>query len=54
MKILLIRPARAPLTAGGEDIHLYEPLAREPLAAGVAADRSPSIDLIVRSGGMGQ
>jgi len=29
MKILLIQPAKAPLTVGGEDIHLYEPLALE-------------------------
>jgi hopanoid C-3 methylase len=43
MKILLIQPAKAALTAGGEDIHLYEPLALEYLAAGVAADHDVRI-----------
>jgi radical SAM superfamily enzyme YgiQ (UPF0313 family) len=43
MKILLIQPAKAPLTVGGEDIHLYEPLALEYLAAGVAADHDVRI-----------
>lgn len=36
MKILLIEPAKAPLTLGGEDVFIYEPLALEYLAAGVA------------------
>jgi hopanoid C-3 methylase len=43
MKILLIQPAKAPITVGGEDIHLYEPLALEYLAAGVAADHDVRI-----------
>jgi hopanoid C-3 methylase len=43
MKILLIQPAKAPLTVGGEDIHLYEPLALEYLAAGVATDHDVRI-----------
>jgi radical SAM superfamily enzyme YgiQ (UPF0313 family) len=36
MKILLIQPAKAPSTIGGEDINLFEPVALEYLAAGVA------------------
>jgi radical SAM superfamily enzyme YgiQ (UPF0313 family) len=36
MKILLIEPSKAPETIGGEDISLYEPLALEYVAAGVA------------------
>ena len=36
MKILLIEPAKAPLTIGGEDVFIYEPLALEYIAAGVA------------------
>jgi radical SAM superfamily enzyme YgiQ (UPF0313 family) len=43
MKILLIQPAKPPLSVGGEDIHLYEPLALEYLAAGVAADHDVRI-----------
>jgi radical SAM superfamily enzyme YgiQ (UPF0313 family) len=43
MKILLIQPAKAPLTVGGEDIHVFEPLALEYLAAGVAADHDVRI-----------
>jgi radical SAM superfamily enzyme YgiQ (UPF0313 family) len=35
VKILLIEPAKSPRTIGGEDVHLYEPLALEYLAAGV-------------------
>ena len=35
MKILLIEPAKAPRTIGGEDVFLYEPLALEYLGAGV-------------------
>jgi len=34
MKILMIEPAKAPRTIGGEDVFLYEPLALEYLAAG--------------------
>ncbi len=36
MKILLIEPAKSPLSMAGEDVFLYEPLALEYLAAGVA------------------
>jgi radical SAM superfamily enzyme YgiQ (UPF0313 family) len=36
MRILLIQPTKARATMGGEDIHLYEPLALEYLAAPVA------------------
>lgn len=35
MKILLIEPAKAAVTLGGEDVFLYEPLALEYVAAGV-------------------
>jgi radical SAM superfamily enzyme YgiQ (UPF0313 family) len=43
MKILLLEPAKAPLTIGGEDAFLYEPLALEYLAAGVAQDHDVKI-----------
>ena len=43
MKILLIEPAKAPLTIGGDDVFLYEPLALEYLAAGVAKDHEVRI-----------
>jgi radical SAM superfamily enzyme YgiQ (UPF0313 family) len=43
MRVLLIQPAKAPVTVGGEDLHLYEPLALEYLAAGVAADHDVRI-----------
>jgi radical SAM superfamily enzyme YgiQ (UPF0313 family) len=43
MKILLIEPAKAPLTIGGEDVFLYEPLALEYIAAGVAKDHEVRI-----------
>lgn len=36
MKILLIEPAKSPLSIGGEDLFLYESLALEYVAAGVA------------------
>jgi radical SAM superfamily enzyme YgiQ (UPF0313 family) len=36
MRILLVEPAKAPVTIGGEDIFLFEPLALEYVAAGVA------------------
>jgi len=36
MKILLIEPAKSPVTVGGEDVLLFEPLALEYVAAGVA------------------
>lgn len=38
MKILLIDPAKAPRTLGGEDYHLFEPLALEYVAALLTAD----------------
>jgi radical SAM superfamily enzyme YgiQ (UPF0313 family) len=43
MKILLVEPAKAPLTIGGEDVFLYEPLALEYLAAGVSKDHDVRI-----------
>ena len=36
MKILLIEPAKSPVTLGGEDVFLFEPLALEYVAAGVS------------------
>jgi radical SAM superfamily enzyme YgiQ (UPF0313 family) len=43
MNVLLIEPAKAPRTIGGEDIHLYEPLALEYLAAGVSKDHDVTV-----------
>ena len=43
MKILLIQPPKAPVTLGGEDVFLYEPLALEYLAAGVAPQHDVKI-----------
>ena len=43
MNILLIEPAKAPRTIGGEDVFLYEPLALEYVAAGVCEDHDVSI-----------
>jgi radical SAM superfamily enzyme YgiQ (UPF0313 family) len=43
MKILLIQPAKAPVTIGCEDIFLYEPLALEYLAAGLVNDHEVKI-----------
>ena len=43
MKILLIEPAKAPITLGGEDFTIYEPLALEYVAAGVAGDHDVKI-----------
>jgi hopanoid C-3 methylase len=43
MKILLIEPAKAPGTIGGDDIFLYEPLALEYLAAGVCKNHEVKI-----------
>lgn len=37
MKVLLVEPAKSPVTLGGEDVFLFEPLALEYVAAGVAA-----------------
>ena len=43
MKILLIQPAKPPKALGGEDFSVFEPLALEYLAAGVAADHEVRI-----------
>ncbi len=43
MKILLIEPAKAAGTLGGEDVFLYEPLALEYVAAGVRDDHEVRI-----------
>lgn len=43
MKILLIEPAKAPLTIGGEDVFIYEPLSLEYIAAGVENDHDVRI-----------
>ncbi|HJX70119.1 MAG TPA: radical SAM protein [Dehalococcoidia bacterium] len=43
MKILLIEPAKAPLSIGGEDVFLYEPLALEYVSAGVASNHDVRI-----------
>jgi len=43
MKILLIEPAKAPSTLGGEDVFIYESLALEYVAAGVAKDHDVRI-----------
>jgi radical SAM superfamily enzyme YgiQ (UPF0313 family) len=43
MKILLVEPAKVPITIAGEDVFLFEPLALEYLAAGVAGDHDVRI-----------
>lgn len=43
MKILLVEPAKAPGTIGGDDVFLYEPLALEYLAAGVCKNHEVKI-----------
>lgn len=43
MRILLIQPPKAPLTIGGEDVFLYEPLTLEYLAAGVSKNHQVKI-----------
>jgi radical SAM superfamily enzyme YgiQ (UPF0313 family) len=43
MKILLIEPAKAPVTIGGEDVFIFEPLALEYVAAGVEKDHDVRI-----------
>jgi radical SAM superfamily enzyme YgiQ (UPF0313 family) len=43
MNILLIEPAKAPVTLGGEDFFVYEPLALEYIAAGVVQDHEVKI-----------
>jgi hopanoid C-3 methylase len=43
MKILLVQPAKPEKALGEEDFHIFEPLALEYLAAGVAADHDARI-----------
>ena len=43
MKILLIEPPKAPVTIGGEDVFVFEPLALEYVAAGVDQDHDVRI-----------
>ncbi|MCZ7382556.1 MAG: radical SAM protein [Candidatus Methanoperedens sp.] len=43
MKILLIQPAKAQKTIGGEDVFIYEPLALEYLASGVKGEHDVRI-----------
>lgn len=38
MRILLVEPAKAPVTAAGEDVFLFESLALEYIAAGVVGE----------------
>jgi radical SAM superfamily enzyme YgiQ (UPF0313 family) len=43
MRVLLVEPAKSPLTLGGEDVFLFEPLALEYLAAGLVGDHDVRI-----------
>lgn len=43
MKILLVEPPKSPVTIGGEDIFLFEPLALEYIAAGIIGDHDVRI-----------
>jgi len=43
MKVLLVEPPKAPLAIGGEDVHLFEPLALEYLAAAVAPNHDVEV-----------
>ena len=43
MKILLVQPAKPKKALGGEDFSIFEPLALEYLAAGVAGDHDVRI-----------
>ena len=43
MRILLIQPAKQPISLGGEEVFLYEPLALEYIAAGVSNDHDVMI-----------
>ena len=43
MKILLIEPAKAPVSMAGEDVFIFEPLALEYVAAGVIEDHDVRI-----------
>ena len=43
MRILLIEPAKSPISMAGEDVFLFESLALEYVAAGVSADHDVRI-----------
>jgi radical SAM superfamily enzyme YgiQ (UPF0313 family) len=43
VKILLVQPAKAPVTIGGDDYHLFEPLALEYLAAPLVSEHDVKI-----------
>lgn len=43
VNILLVEPPKAPVTIGGEEVFLFEPLALEYLAAGVSAEHRVKI-----------
>ena len=43
MRILLIEPAKSPVSMAGEDVFLFEPLALEYVAAGVTDDHEVKI-----------
>jgi radical SAM superfamily enzyme YgiQ (UPF0313 family) len=43
LKVLLIEPPKAPLTIGGEDVFIFEPLALEYVASGVVANHDVRI-----------
>jgi len=43
MRILLIEPAKSPISMAGEDVFLFEPLALEYVAAGVSKDHEVKI-----------
>jgi radical SAM superfamily enzyme YgiQ (UPF0313 family) len=43
VRILLIEPAKAPVTLAGEDVYLFEPLALEYVGAAVSADHEVRI-----------
>jgi radical SAM superfamily enzyme YgiQ (UPF0313 family) len=43
MRILLIEPAKSPISMAGEDVFLFEPLALEYVAAGVSAEHEVRI-----------
>ncbi|MDY6892674.1 MAG: radical SAM protein [Chloroflexota bacterium] len=43
MKVLLVQPTKAPITIGGEDIQLYEPLALEYIASGIISEHEVRI-----------
>jgi radical SAM superfamily enzyme YgiQ (UPF0313 family) len=43
LKVLLIEPPKAPVTIGGEDVFIFEPLALEYIASGVIANHDVRI-----------